>query len=490
MNRFKVSLPLMALAGLFSLVGCIDDEKDGLPLEPDTSPKPTRYGALGNSLTAGFINGGLIEGGQVASYPQLIAAQAGWDTPSLPIIGSPGFGSPNAQGIPQTPIFITPTGALITENVLDPLALLRNSTWPVPYDNLGIPGATTADLLNATSSATSQSGNNPFFDVVLRNSALPPGTFTPLDAIEARNPRAISLWIGANDILGGALGGNPQVGVNITPPAIWEQLFEAVVERVDAMGAEYVVVADIPNITDIPYCTTIPPALGPGASFNTVEEDVAHVLLPFGLFLASNPDTISSFIAGIGTSEIPSNWTLTQQEAADITNTSLAYQAIIERECQARGWGYVNAVAEMAALPNNPAAPEFGVTNALFPWFPVFEPGGISFIRNSNSAFSLDGVHPSELGQGLIANAFIRALNEAYGLGIAEIDLETISNEVGFEEAPSPGLTGTWNETNPTEFDSRSASGSSPDVRTWSADGIKSARAAIENLPELLGLGQ
>jgi len=477
MRRINVGWSLVVLTGLFSLAGCIDDSTDGLPVEPiDETPKPTRYGALGNSLTAGFINGGLIAGGQVASYPMVIAAQAGWDTPSLPIIDSPGLGSPNAQGIPQSAISISKTGGLVTENVFDPIALLLNGRLPWPYDNLGIPGATTLDMLNAKDAGTSQAGNNLFFDLILRNSAVPPGTFTPLDAMTARNPRALTVWIGNNDILGGALGGNPSTsgpGANITPPLIWEAIFVQVADRIDAMNAEYVSVANVPNIVDIPYVTTIPAAFDVGGGnflpFNTVEEDVRYVLLPFGLLLASNPDTVQSFLTP-GGNEIPSNWTLTADEATLITNTAISYAAVIERECAARGWGYVDASSELAALPNNIAQPNLGEINGLFPWLPQFSPGGVSFIRNALSAFSLDGVHPSEIGQGLIANAFIRSFNETYSLGITEVDLATISNEVGFEDAP--GFSGNW------ETESRSVSD------------MELGRSAIENMPQLLGLGQ
>jgi lysophospholipase L1-like esterase len=38
------------------------------------------------------------------------------------------------------------------------------------------------------------------------------------------------------------------------------------------------------------------------------------------------------------------------------------------------------------------------------------------------TTFSLDGVHPNNLGQALCANAFIRVLNAEYGLGLAELD--------------------------------------------------------------------
>lgn len=477
-RRFrKLALPVVASLLVASLTGCVDDadDTDGLPTgPPDQTPVATRYGAIGNSLTAGYINGGLVEGGQKASYPVLLSVMAGWDTPALPLILSPGIGSTPGQSA----ISVSATGGLVTVPV-NPLALLHPqlSRLPRPYDNLGIPGATTLDLLNAKDATTSQAGNNLFFDLILRNSAIPPGGYTVLDATEARNPNAITLWIGNNDILGGALGGNPVVGGNITPPAVWEQLFNSVLARIDAMNPSYVAVANIPNIVDIPYVTTIPPAFPFGQNllpFNTDEDDVEYVLLPFGLIAATNPDTLGTYLEGFGTNSLPSHWTLTQSEAEAITATAVAYNTIIQSACAARGWAYVDISSELAVLPNDVFAPNFDVVNGLFPWFPLFGSGGVTFIRNELAAFSLDGVHPSEIGQALLANAFARALTATYAdLTIPEIPLNAISNRVGFENAPSGVV----------------APGSNGSAST-SAAATEGALHAIETMPTLLGLGQ
>ena len=472
----RIALPLLAFALGTALVGCVDDadDTDGLPYTPPSdTPVATRYGAIGNSLTAGFINGGLIEGGQLASYPRVIAAQAGWDTPQIPQIASPGIGSTPGQSA----LYITPTGTISAKPVPNPLVLLANATLPRPYDNLGVPGATTKDLLDAVNSGTSQSGNNPFFDLILRNSALPPfgQPRTVLDQMEDRNPNALTVWIGNNDILGGALGGNPVVGGNITPPEAWQLLFSGVVARLDAMNAEYVAIANIPNIVDIPYVTTIPPALGPGVSFNTDEDDVAYVLLPFALLAASNPDTLGTFIGALGgTNSLPSNWTLTADEATTITQTAAAYNQVIQSACAARGWAYVDISTELAALPKNPLDRQLDVVNGFFPLVPEISTHAVALLPNPLSAFSLDGVHPSEIGSALVANAFIRAFNSEYNLDITEKDLSTVHNVTGFEEAPfgrpfgsTPGSLGT------------SHFAASQDALT-----------AIETLPTLFGIAQ
>ena len=70
---FKRSAPFLALLGL-ALGGCQPDLKD----DPQSSAGQadfSRYTAVGNSLTAGFSDGGLYREGQLNSYPNILATQ-------------------------------------------------------------------------------------------------------------------------------------------------------------------------------------------------------------------------------------------------------------------------------------------------------------------------------------------------------------------------------------------------------------------------------
>ena len=437
---------LLAVTCLLGVSACTDDAVDGFP--PDSrneTPEPTRYGALGNSLTAGLINGGLIRGGQTTAHPTLLAAQAGWDAPSLPLVDDPGIGPPNAQGIPQSALFVTKEGA-ITSTSLDPAnipSMLLNALLPWPYDNLGVPGATTSDLLNATDAASSQSGSNLFFDLILRNSALPPGSWSCLEAMAARNPNALTVWIGSNDVLGGTLGGNPEVGVNITPPQVFEALFLEIVKRIQEMNASYVAVANVPNVTSIPYVTTVPPGTEiPGVGFvrwrmeedmDGDEDDVVFLTLPAsGLF--GDPAVAATYLDppfGTGENTVPASLTLTAGEVAAVSSTIDAYNDVIAREVQGNGWALVDVHTALEALPADPTNPAtFLAPNGVFALLPT--EGGP--FRNQLAAFSLDGVHPSEIGQGIVANLFIGALNDEYGLNVETINIGEISNQVGWEQ--------------------------------------------------------
>jgi len=74
---FSIIAILPVLLGLL-LAGCTMDDPDhptGL-----TEAAGHKYMSLGNSLTAGYMDSGLIQNGQVASYPRLIAGKMGIDT--------------------------------------------------------------------------------------------------------------------------------------------------------------------------------------------------------------------------------------------------------------------------------------------------------------------------------------------------------------------------------------------------------------------------
>jgi hypothetical protein len=104
----------------------------------------TTYVAVGDSLTAGFMSGGLMDRAQVNSYPALIYRQATGRTTGFeqPLVSSP--------GIP----------ALLELRSLVPLSIGQpsgtgqplNLTLQRPYNNMAVPGADVHDVLATTSS--------------------------------------------------------------------------------------------------------------------------------------------------------------------------------------------------------------------------------------------------------------------------------------------------------------------------------------------------
>jgi lysophospholipase L1-like esterase len=350
--------------------------------------------------------------GQYASYPVQISEVLGYTGTAgtrpfqLPRIHQPGVGitatgnSDVVAGVLRFDVdsmLITLLGT--TSRLLVP-GLLDNARHPVPYDNLGVPGATVHDIGSATGSSDSQSPGNAYFDLILRNPTF--GSTTMLDQAIGRGPTLVTLWIGEADILGGARSGTPAIGVNITPPAAYGAMLGQLIDDLqtgvyDRFGHRpVVVVGNLRSLTATPYF--IPKALFdnivPGPPTPTEEDDVAYVFFPT---LSAVPDTI------------PSTSTLTTAEAAIVEGAIVDYNAAIAQVANDRGLTVVDLAAAFEAIgaPDAPARTHF-----LF----LMRQGLTVSQAAAATTYSLDGLHPNSHGYTLVANAFIDGINTALAL--------------------------------------------------------------------------
>jgi hypothetical protein len=466
MNK-KIWSGLLLLTFLFALSSCAPDDPGLVSVNPDDlQGHGDPVVAIGNSLTAGVVNGGLMVPGQLQSYTNRVAnqflegiAEGVVVDPRLPsmAISMPlvkdGIGTTSGQG----PLYVSATGGVTSDALTaNPEDLLLASGLLQPYGNLGVPGALTLDVtlrLGAGAPEGFPLPDNPFFDIVLRNSALPfnEGTLcselTPngtqlgqylqiIKSVESTTWLTM-LWIGNNDILGFATSGSDAVA----PPAQFEAFLTPVVAEVERSAVPMVAIANIPYVTSIPFFTTIVGLLGQGgltpADINTDEANVALITLKALSYLfpggALDPDYLDP---GSGKS-VPAEHTLTGTEFGSLTVSVDAYNAIIAAEAAkaGRNWALVDLNAELAGLS---PFPDNDVLNSAYPWLPTGQ--------NKGAAFGLDGVHPSEKGYARIANTFIEAINLQYGpvLGAVRggpmntVDESLIQNIIGFELAPTP----------------------------------------------------
>lgn len=97
-------------------------------------------------------------------------------------------------------------------------------------------------------------------------------------------------------------------------------------------------------------------------------------------------------------------------EIAEIKKATDAYNVTIEAVAKEKGLAFVDTRSTMTQLANG------GIRFGNFTMSSSFATGG---------AFSLDGVHPSARGYGLIANIFIDAINAQYGSTLRHVDLAT-----------------------------------------------------------------
>lgn len=95
-------------------------------------------------------------------------------------------------------------------------------------------------------------------------------------------------------------------------------------------------------------------------------------------------------------------------EIAEIKTATDAYNVIIAAAAEAKGLAFVDTRSVLTQLSSG------GIRFGNFTMTSSYAVGG---------AFSLDGVHPSARGYGLIANIFVDAINAKYGSTLRHVDL-------------------------------------------------------------------
>ncbi|HPC82971.1 MAG TPA: SGNH/GDSL hydrolase family protein [Thermoanaerobaculaceae bacterium] len=389
----------------------------------------TRYVALGDSLTAGVASFGLEESTQKGSFPALLARQAG--------VGA-SFQQPTV-GFPGLPTTLELKALAITSQGVSPTILPRpgvglptNATLTRPYNNLGMDGAKTVDILTLKGSITDLATDLQRYaagevgkvvysaDLVLRN-----GQNTAVELALAQQPTFLTVWAGNNDVLGAALVGVAMDGVTLTPVASFQQQYQTLLEtlRAGAPNAR-IVVGTIPDVTAIPYVFTVKPYIVNPATGQKIPLIGEAGLLTDSDFLLLGA---SSLLArGIG---IP--------VAAGGTGQPLPEGKVDQNGLQA---GVILRAAEVAAIRKHTAelnaiikATAGSVGARVVDINAVFNDvrangrvvGGVrlgaSFL--TGGIFSYDGVHPQSLGYALLANEFIRVINSELGGNLPEVGL-------------------------------------------------------------------
>ncbi|UII80802.1 G-D-S-L family lipolytic protein [Flagellimonas sp. CMM7] len=297
MKKFYALLPFL---GLF-LIACSDDDA---PLTMTPTPDPvvytsgsadfTKYVSVGNSLTAGFSDNALFTAGQEASFPNMLAsnfALAGGGAFEIPLMAD-NLGGATINGQTDANMDGSPDigNRLILQFTADgPVPTPKEGTGTTeitsklsgPFNNMGIPGAKSYELLApgyGSLAGLAVGAANPYF---VRISSAEDASVIGDAAAQA--PSFFSLWAGSNDILlyatSGGSGTNqldPMVSPatyarnDITNPLVLAGALDGMLQALTAGGAKGVI-ANLPNVTDIPFFTTVPfapldptnPAFGP-----------------------------------------------------------------------------------------------------------------------------------------------------------------------------------------------------------------------------------
>lgn len=253
----------------------------------------TTYVSIGNSLTAGYMDGTVYKSGQMNSYPNMLAQQ-------FALVGGGAFTQPsyeddvnNLGGLMLGGMQIGNTRLVIDasqgrpENITGTPTIEVSDLQTTAYNNAGVPGAKSFHLIapgygNVAGVALGQA--NPYFVRTATTSSA-----TVLGDAMSLNPTFFTNWIGANDVLsyatnGGAIPDDPTTptvdeslsttpaadhnttgntdpttygGNDITNANVFAYAYSTILSTLTANGAKGVV-ATIPSVTSIPYFTTVP----------------------------------------------------------------------------------------------------------------------------------------------------------------------------------------------------------------------------------------
>ena len=458
----------------------------------------SNYVALGNSLTAGFADNALFVSGQQDSYPNIMAQQ-------FSFVGGGDFTQPltsdNLGGLLLGGVQISGNRLVLSADENGnpfPATLDGAPTTDVltseagPFNNMGVPGAKSFHLVTPGYGSVAGVANgtaNPWYARFATSESS-----TVLADAASLNPTFFSLWIGNNDILGYATSGGSGVdqagnfdpstygGNDITDPNVFAAAYSAQVDALVAGGAKGVLL-NIPDVTSIPYFTTVPTrtipldaatagglnaqfALYNGAlgqlvagGFISPEEaairainfiegvnypimtdvdltDVTAILIGGGIDpqtaallgqlrqVKSDDLVVLPASSVIGTTPDPSNPTGVLGVSLPLPN-SFVLSSTEQARVAAAGAAY-NAIIEGLAAANELGYGDMKSALADVAANGAFYNGGVlTSTYVTGGAFSLDGVHPSPRGYAFTANTIIDVINTTYNASVPKVDIGT-----------------------------------------------------------------
>lgn len=489
MKKFYALLPFLG----FFLIAC---EKDTVVETPEPTPVEytagtadfSKYVSVGNSLTAGFSDNALFIDGQEASFPNMLAnnfALVGGGSFNIPLMadnlggmtlgGTPIAGNRlylafTADGPAPTPV--SGTGATEVSNKLSGT-----------FNNMGVPGAKSYELLApgyGSVAGVAMGTANPYFARFSSSE-----TTTVIADAASQGATFFSLWAGSNDILIYAAGGGTGVDQagnldattyareDITDPTLFAGVIDGVLTALTANGAKGVI-ANLPNVTDLPYFTTVPhnpipldeataTYLNSMAAYGAYNAGLAQ-LQGLGLITADElAKRTITFAAGEGNAVV-----IIDEDLTDLTGFNPALinmrQATADDLMVLTSMSFIGTLAD----PNNPSSvngvgvpladkwvltPEEQATvetaltaynqtiEALAGAYDLAFVDANALLSNLNTSgvllsdgsivtadfatgggFSLDGVHPAPRGYAIVANAFVAAINAKYGSNLPGVN--------------------------------------------------------------------
>jgi hypothetical protein len=460
---------------LGSFVACTYEFPEPVIVEATSgSADFTRIISVGNSITAGYMDGALYNRGQQNSFASILAEQAkfnGGGDFNVPEINSVnGFFQMGPQGpLGRLVLTVNPQTGAVGPAPIGVGDLPGNYAGnKANLNNFGVPGIT---LLTALIPQTGgpASPANPAYNRLYERFASNPGTSTVIGdaaAALANGGSFFTFWLGNNDILGYATGGASNPAILTSNADFQQRLGAALGAMLQANAAAKGAVANIPSLAVLPYFNLVPwnalplsqaqadqanqgyaaynGGLAQARAFGLItaqEEEFRRVLFRAGQNAFVMADESLTDLSGLGLPTIrqskpvdKATLTLSQALGQPVGGNPAALRGITvpvedqfvlipqeQTEIQQKITAF-NGFISAAVQANSERLVLVDVNDLLNRVLAgQVSSGGVGLtasITPPNGGFSLDGVHPNARAHAFVANLFIDQINQKWGSNI------------------------------------------------------------------------
>jgi lysophospholipase L1-like esterase len=402
----QLSGTLLAGALGLTLAGCSSGSSN--PLAPVQAAQAKNAGNfsntvfLGDSLTAGFQSGSLLDTLQVHGWAPLVAKQA-----AFPIV-QPLIAFPGAPNVLQL-VSVGPPPVLKTA----PGVTSGRDNFATQVTDLAVPGAVLNDVMNTVPLANPAPGTQEQINqLVLGFPGLGFGqAYSQLTFAIKAQPTTIFLWIGNNDALIADETGTP---ASMTSVANFTTQYQALMTQLTTMTPAHLVIGNIPDVTKVPYLTPAALVLGEVSQQTGLPTAVLSGLLgivPGDLVNLNGTTQIPLILGGLQKGPITDAGVLSAAEIVTVQAQVVAFNQVIAAQAKAAGATLVDINAVFNQLSTT------GLTINGYT-------GTASFL---GGFFALDGIHPTNTGYAVIANTFIDTMNASFSSKIPDVALGPVA---------------------------------------------------------------
>lgn len=373
---------------------------------------------VGDSLAAGVENGSVVDFQQEHGFAKVIALQLHTQL-ALPLVPYPG--APNTLELVSAgfPPVIQPVPGTLVFPRLNPFEEVTD---------VAVPLQTLSDALNRkpNNNLTSTDETQLATDLVLGFPCpilFPCPARTQVQQAISLHPTALIVDIGNNDILGPVTSG--QLATLLSSPQAQSAFFTqfqtnygTLLQQLSVTKAQ-LIIGNLPDVIETAYFI---PVVKLAAAFHVPVSDITTLLGvgPTDYVTITALPTIEAILTNQISGPLPSSCSgsstpapcvITAQEALTARQAIITLNQIIDSEALA----YHAVVVDV-----------FRLTDELYA--NGYTTGGVKLTADFlGGLFSLDGIHPTNTGYALMANQYIRKINNAFNLHVEEANVDEIA---------------------------------------------------------------